>query len=324
MKALFLLKQFFFGLLVFLAANGALADSRVEEIPGKVSVRVGTTLPSIPLAIQSATGSALSPAFEYEQNPAPKVGVGVDYSWWGFYLSFADTEHEKDPAVYGDTQYFDFQLHSYLGQWGVDFYWQDFKGYHVATPSEITGAQPAVVRPDLKSGYIGVNVFYLYNPERMSLVATGNGTAIQTTSGGSWMLYGGVGQQTISSDAVLAPPGFETDYGRLGNIQTAEFKIVSFGGGYGYNIVIGGPWYLHLSAQLALGPQHQEYTTRDYGRTSEWKFAGKGTGRTGLGFSGKKYFGAISIVADTTYMQIDDVTLDFISTQSFAYIGVRF
>jgi hypothetical protein len=48
------------------------------------------------------------------------------------------------------------------------------------------------------------------------------------------------------------------------------------------------------------------------------------TGRTSLGFSGKKYFGSISVVADTTYMVIDEVTLDFVSTLTFANIGFRF
>ncbi len=309
---------------LFLGSLLAKAGERVKELPGKVSVRIGTTLPSIPLAIQADIPSGANPDFEYEQNPAPKVGVGVDYSWWGFYVSLAETSHQDDPLIYGETEYFDFQLHSYLGKWGVDFYWQDFTGYHVKGPTVITGFETALLRNDLKSGYLGANIFYVYHPERMSLVATGNGTAIQTTSGGSWMLLGGVSKQNISSDAVLAPAGFETEYGTLGNIKDAEFSTIAFGGGYGYNFVLGGPWYLHLSAIVAVGPQFQKYSTRDYGDDQKLSFSSKGSGRVGIGFSGEKYFGAISVVTDTTYFSVDSVTLDFVSMFSFAYIGTRF
>lgn len=306
------------------ASSAIFADNRVKELPGKYSVRIGTTLPSIPLEISSDSFSVLYPDFDYEQNPAPKMGIGLDYSWWGFYISFRDLKTEEDVDLYGSTDYFDFQLHSYLGKWGIDLYLQDFKGYHIKLPPSGLGSLTPVIRSDLETQYLGVNVFYVYHPERMSLVATGNGTAIQTSSGGSWMLQGAIGKQKFESDAVLAPPGLETKYGKLGNIQVAEFSTASFGGGYGYNGVLGGPWYLHISALLALGPQYQKYSTRDYGDATKVVLSSKATARVALGFSAEKYFGAVSVVSDTTFFKVDTTSLNFVSTQSFAYIGRRF
>jgi hypothetical protein len=49
------------------------------------------------------------------------LGVGLDYSWFGFYVSVSDLEPERDSQQYGQTTYSDFQLHSYLGALGARF-----------------------------------------------------------------------------------------------------------------------------------------------------------------------------------------------------------
>lgn len=305
-------------LLMFFFCEAASA-SKVKDLSDKWSFRIGTSLPSLPLKLQGADDSQ---QVDYEQNGTNKFGAGIDHSWWGFYLSLEDTGAELDESLYGTTDYFDFQLHTYLGHWGVDLYWQDFKGYYSSSPS-VTSGNP-LLRPDLETEFIGANIFYVIHPDEMSLVATGTGTAMQTESGGSWMYYLGGARQRILSDAVIAPAGFENEYGRIGNMQNASFYTFVVGGGYGYNFVLGGPWYFHISAQGGLGPQRQVYATRDFGDFDTWMAVFKGTSRAAIGFSGEDWFGAVTFVGDTTTFTIDATLLDFTSVQAFAYIGIRY
>lgn len=306
--------------------QGIGAEDRTRALSANtMSLRAGLTSPAIPLSIDSsAANGSTTNALNYEQNITGRLGLGLDYDWLGFFITVVDVANDVDTTIYGETEYVDFQLHSYMGRVGFDFYYQDFTGYYLSNTQEITGGACCLLRPDLRSRYLGANFFYLSNPDHLSLVAAGNLTAIQVKGGGSWIYSLGFSRQEISSDAVVAPAGYETEYGRLGNIKKGAISTSTLGAGYGYNFVLGGPWILHASIVVGVGPQKQNFETQDYGPTNKWSVASKATGRFTLGWSGERSFLAAQVVADSTLLTIESQTLDFTSIYSFLSGGIRF
>jgi hypothetical protein len=289
-----------------------------------LSLRVGVTTPAIPLSLAAPTSNGSAPSLEYNQNSNSKFGIGVDYKWLGFFISVSDVQSELDTALYGDTKYIDFQLHTYFESFGFDFYAQDFRGYYLSNTEAVTSQECCLLREDLDSQFLGANVFYLFSPERMSLIAAGNLTAVQKKSGGSWMAYLGYAAQRFKSDATLAPAGFETDYGLLGNLEEGTFQTFAVGGGYGYTGVIAGNFFIHLSGMIGIGPQQQRFQTRDFGSYDQWNGATKASMRNTIGWSGKRTFGALQILFDSTSFQLEGEILTLNSILTFLSGGIRF
>lgn len=294
-----------------------------------LGLRVGVQLPSVPLNISSSKSSTTdeTKALDYQQNAAPKIGLGFDWGFLGLYLSFLNLAPAEDRAKFGKTEYFDLQFHFFAENWGVDLVWQNFKGYYLANTKALLPAYYAangnLIREDLESFFAGVNLTYVLNPDRLSYSAAMSGTALQKSNGGSWSFLMGYSDQELSSKTTLAPENLAEDYGVMGNIKNAHFKTFGLGGGYGYSWGFFTTWYFHISGSLALGPQYQVYSTQDQGSARRWSGSAKGLLRMALGSGNKRYFGGLSFITDTTGFRVEDKVLEFTSNFSFLYFGIR-
>jgi len=322
-----MLENRFLLLLMALGAPSAFSATYDNLSPSTMSFRIGTTTPVIPLTLQAPKNSSLGPLM-YNQNANSKVGLGLDYSWLGFFVSVGNMESELDKSTYGSSTYgsstySDFQLHSYLGALGVDIFYQEFKGYYLQNTQEVMGETCCDLRDDLVSRFLGVNLFLVLKPDRLSMGTTNNLTGVQKQSGGSWMLFGSAGVQEITSGSVLAPEGFESDYGLIGNAKSAEFATAAAGAGYGYTGMISGSFFIHITGLMGIGPQWQNLVTRDNGRITETAPAAKVSMRSTLGWSGKSTFGGVQVLFDSTNFQLKEEVLTFNSVLSFLSIGFR-
>ena len=317
------------GALFWLCFQVSQARAEIQDLSwDKLSVRLGITEPSIPLDIQRTKDDLDSiERLQYKQNPSPKLGIGVDWSWLGAYIAFKGLDPGLSAKDYGSTSYLDIQLHSFFSNYGIDFYYQRFKGYYqdeTSSASNFFTQTPRVLRSDLTTSFAGANFMYVLHPERLSFGAIVNNSAIQSESGGSALLLAGLSMQAVASAAVLAPEGSELSYGRLGNIKRGQFATLSVGGGYGYTWFFDTRWYLHGSIALSLGPQLQSYTTRDFGSFDTPTISGKILARLGFGYNGAQWFGGIAVLADSTTFQVEERSLYFNSTFVMVSAGYRF
>jgi hypothetical protein len=292
------------------------------------SLRMGVQIPTIPLEINSDDEDSDADSLKYNQNPAPKFGLGGDWGDFGTYISFLNLEPGTAIAETGKTEYFDLQFHFFFGQWGVDLYRQSFQGYYLENTAELMPTYFAtngnLIRNDLRSSFTGVNLLYVVHPERISIGAALNNTSAQTEDGGSWFLSASYSDQSLRGSSPLAPTALAADYGRLGNVKRSTFRTASLGGGYGYTWVFSRIGFIHGGLGVNLGPQRQNYTTQDYGSFSEWSLGGKGNIRLAMGFAGDRYFGGLSALGDMTTFRVENRTMYFNSILAFLYGGVRF
>lgn len=303
---------------------GAFAAGAGAYPPGTLHLRTGITLPSIPLQLSPTDSADKGPQLDYQQNASPRLGVGFDYGILGVFVTFYGLATKYPELTYGKTEYFDFQLHSYFGPVTVDFTWQDFKGYYLAnTQTFYPAATSPLLRTDLYSRNRSGNVVWIRHPERVSLEASGNATAKQTSSGGSWMWLATYAFQTLGSDATLAPPDLRDSFGRLGQLTKGNFQGCGIGPGYAYNWVFLPKFFFHIALSVALGPQFQKYETLTQGSFSEVEGSGRANGRIGVGYNGDTFFAGAVAISDSNGFQMENRTLLFTSTYSFMYAGIR-
>lgn len=308
----------FAGLLVSAWHDSTNASSTKPLSPGTLSLRAGVTTPSFPITLTPDDPSLGQ--LRYEQNPAPKFGGGADLGWAGFYLSVLPLEPEQLTEEYGSSDYLDFQFHLFFGSLGVDLYYQNFSGYYyLANENSLP-----TLRPDIQSTNRGFNLIWVFEEEDLSLSAALNNIPIVEKSGGSWMLLFGSGVQELRGDTVLAPEGFERDYGRLGNMNFGRFSSVAVGGGYGYTWVFAKPFFIHASLTLGLGPQLQEFQTESDGWIRDWGATGKGVARIAIGCNVGDFFAAIQGMGDSYSVTVEEKILTMESSLAFLYLGYRF
>ncbi len=314
--------RFFLFLLVIPVVNG---QSRTAEYPlGTVSVRLGFFAPRIPLTLLAPVDSGL-PTILYEQNVSTRMGVGVDFSQIGFYLSFNTLQPEQDENIYGLADNTDFQFHFYFKKLALDLYYQDFRGYYLSNSAEVLGAATPIVRDDMRSEFYGGSAYWIFSHDRLSIAAANAGTERQVSSGGSWLMGLGYSEQWLRSNGVLAPTGLETTYGEMGALQQGKFKTLHLSAGYAYTWVFVPKWFFHFWISIGAGPQHQDFVSRITGSVKRWAPASKGVGRFSLGYNGDTFFCAINAVNDSTgFASSGENPIQFDSLGVFTYFGMRF
>ena len=261
----------------------------------------------------------------YEQNVSTRLGVGVDFSQLGFYLSYDTLQPDLDESVYGLADNTDFQFHFYFKKLALDLYYQDFRGYYLSNAAEVLGSPTPILRDDIRSEFYGGSAYWIFSPDRLSVAAANAGTAKQVKSGGSWLVGLGYSEQWLRTDSVVAPSGLETTYGEMGALQQGKFKTLHFSGGYAYTWVFVPKWFFHFWFSIGAGPQYQDFISQLTGSVKRWAPASKGVGRFSLGYNGDRFFCAINAVNDSTgFASSDENPIQFDSLGVFTYFGMRF
>ncbi|MFH0756309.1 MAG: DUF4421 family protein [Bacteroidota bacterium] len=82
----------------------------------------------------------------------------------------------RDDQLYGDTRYIDLQSHIIFQRYIVDFYLQSTRGFYLDNPENVFPVyldEPfKPLRGDIQTNDVGLNVQYLFNPDRYSYRAS--------------------------------------------------------------------------------------------------------------------------------------------------------
>jgi len=82
--------------------------------------------------------------------------------------------------------------------------------------------------------------------------------------------------------------------------------------------------YLLVSGLLLAGPQWQRIEAEGLELYRSTEIALRANGRMAAGYNGDVYFAGVQYILDTTFFEVDDSTLDFMSNQASAFAGMRF
>ena len=164
-----------------------------------------------------------------------KTTVSVAATYRGLSASLA-----LNPAKFsGAYKDYEFNLNYYSNRLSLDFSYQ--RAESLSGDIERMGNSYSMESGDAKMKVVNLVGYYTFNHRRFSYPAAFNQSYIQRRSAGSWLAgisYQGGTIETTDDLKDRSPKAPEVQI-RIGH--------VGIGGGYGYNLVLGQKWLLHLS-----------------------------------------------------------------------------
>jgi len=200
-------------------------------------------------------------SIKYQPNTPVNLGFGASYRGIGLTLGFR-TGIVKEYEKYGRTKSFDLSTEIFLPKITFNIYGKYYRGYYVTDPAAILNkytADPYYIRPDLRTGVIGIDGEYIFNAKRFSMASTFSQKQFQKRSAGSPMLGAGIYTILINADSSIVPGDinnaafFRGDKFNRSNIYSLVVNV-----GYAYNLVIHKNYF--VSGALNLG-EGLSYTT---------------------------------------------------------------
>ena len=164
-----------------------------------------------------------------------KTTISVAATYRGITASVA-----LNPAkLSGAYEDYEFNLNYYSSRLSLDFSYQ--RAESLSGDIERMGNSYSMESGDAKMKVVNLVGYYTFNHRRFSYPAAFNQSYIQRRSAGSWLAgisYQGGTIETTEDLKARSPKAPEVQI-RIGH--------VGIGGGYGYNLVLGQKWLLHLS-----------------------------------------------------------------------------
>ncbi len=273
--------------------------------------------------------SSIAKTQSYQPNVTNLSGVVVGHK--EFSLTWGSTLPESDASIRerGETRYRDYQLQLYYTHYGIDLFYQTYKGFYrsSAMDSEKTsladGTKAFPQLPDMEMKKYGANIFYVFTPENYSISAAFSQTSRQTRSGGSWIIMGMANDVSISNKgSPILPSEQRSEFGVNGNISGARLKSIGGLVGGGYTYCLGG-WYLSMqglggvAAQQFKGTGLQTSGTQNIASTL-YNIRGS------MGYNGSTFFAGLMWLTDQITTKIDGLQIQPVSQRVELFMGARF
>jgi hypothetical protein len=211
-------------------------------------------------------GTDIKQGVEYSPNSNFNLGAGLNYKWIGLGLAFNfGFINNSDKKLYGDTKSLDIQFEGFLKKYIISGNFQVYKSYYWKNPTDFFSGwnddDSLIVKPNISTVNLGVNVIHVYNHESFSLKSAYMGTERQLCSAGSWLLGGKASLYAIADDSTLVPEIITDYYPNASKI--ASLAAINIGGavGYSYSLIVKKYFFINLT--FMLGVNIQQVGTND-------------------------------------------------------------
>ena len=143
-------------------------DTRAVDNPNPWSLSFFIEVPTLQFALAPKNGERST---DFQPNDILSWGANLGYK--GYSLDIAVPFPEEGDSVIrkGKTQHLDLVLGHYEKSWGGDVFYQTYKGFYLSNGNEDGSDQVYPQRPDVRSHYYGLNLYYAFSPEQFPLAA---------------------------------------------------------------------------------------------------------------------------------------------------------
>ncbi len=260
----------------------------------------------------------------YKSNKPYGLGMGMYLFDVALEITVAVPLAEKSKSIYGESTARDLQINAIGKKWGVDAYFQRYKGFYIVDPkTKVLPNQPYPQRADIQTRNIGLTGNYVFNNKKFSFRSAYTYAERQLRSNGSFILFGSLSGFKVFGDSAIIDDKHAANFGSNSNIRKIKTTTLGVAPGYAYNLIYKG---FFLNATLAIGPAHNWLfsQTEDGATKNDIKFSTFLAARIGLGYNGDNFFGGLSFVNQGRTAKFE--TLQFSSTNSTfkILIGYRF
>ncbi len=212
-------------------ANRGNDTTYYQFFPGSITTRLYLSQKYTNFTLQGKDAKDL----RYLPNTTLNLGVGATYHNFSLNLAygfpFLNTDDNK-----GKTKYLDLQGHFYTPKMVIDFYGQNYKGYHLADGLAAKPGDDYYYRPDAKLNLYGISLYHVFNNKRFSYRAAFIQNEWQKKSAGTALLGAEVYYGVMKADSSWVPQALAEDYTQRG-IDKIKYFSVGPGVGYAYTFV---------------------------------------------------------------------------------------
>jgi hypothetical protein len=260
----------------------------------------------------------------YRSNKPYSLGLGMYLFDVGLELTFAIPLNEKRKEIYGTSTSRDLQINAIGKKFGVDAYFQRYKGFYIVDPNnKVLPGEPYPQRPDIQTRNVGVTGSYVFNNKKFSFRSAYTYAERQLRSNGSFIIFSSISGFKVLGDSAIIDDALAANFGGNGTIRKIKATTLGVAPGYAYSLIYKG---FFLNGTLAVGPAHNwlYYQLEDGTEKNDIKFDAYVAARFGLGFNGDHFFGGLSFVVQSRSAKFE--TVQFSSTNSTfkILIGYRF
>ena len=255
----------------------------------------------------------------YYLNSDPKITLGIMANYRGISASFSLSPSK----ILSDISDMMSAINYYSNTFGLDFTFEKVKAFRGRTSLE---SHTRKLSSATNMRQFAVTGYYVFNGKKFSLPAVFNSTWVQKRSAGSFLV-----QAAFNTGRIKIGGDLDTDEAVASIPERIDMNSLAIGGGYGYNLVVGKHWLLHVTAQpsLMVWQNYKLHTTDRKGNeevnkmdTSHINFFL--VGRIGAIYSWDRYFiGLTSVVQHSKSGKDSDFALRDTQWQTRAFFGWR-
>lgn len=254
----------------------------------------------------------------YKPNNSFSLGLGIYLFEIGAEITFAVPIDERSQSTYGNTDAREFHA-NFLGHgWGLDVFRQKYTGFYFPVRS-LSAPDIFIKRPDIELTNTGINGIYVFDQKRFSLKSAYNYSERQIKSGGSFIITGNLNSFRLHADSVVSSQQTSSSSG----IQMMRYTTLSIAGGYTYTLVYRS---FFLNGALSIGPAHNWVLYSRPGEKDHYDIAINTFNdiRVSLGYNSDRFFGGMSLVAQSRAIRFEDIQLSNTNTTVKLLVGYRF
>ena len=265
-------------------------------------------------------------AIELLPNGNTSVGIGFNYKKLGLGVAFSPPKSSESNRKFGKTQRLDIQGSMYSKSFGLDGYFQLYKGYYNSNPQDFIDWNSDVLPqlPDMRVLSVGGVGFYIFNDEKYSYRAAFVRDEIQTKSAGSFLLGAFVNYDESKTDNGFVPQQFPDSVRNVIDIKEFQNLAIGVSVGYAHNFVVRDKFIFGIAALPGFGYQRVSVVNLSEDKDEEEQPAAQLLMRAALGYEFKHFF--LGLTGSVNFRGIDFGPYDFrLATEQFRFIvGKRF
>lgn len=309
-------------LLVLSAAQNARAKSWSDASKRTWTLKLGFVTPS------------LNSEFKYEKNSPDKVifqpsspskfTLGAAYGPFSASYGVPGIMSDKNKAEMGESKISDWQVRFFGDVHTFDFFYQKYTGYFIQNTSTVDPSYNGnIIRPDISNEHYGIQYFYNFHPEDVSIRAAFDQTSVQTKSGGGGLLMAAANYFKVHADSAILPATVSSQYGDFSSYKGGFFSSFKIGFGGTYTLVFAN-WFASGLLTVGGGPQSQVFDlgTSEYRKDS--KFVTGANMKLSTGYNSKSFFTALGLFIDTQNIENENFYVANSTIEASIWAGTRF
>lgn len=310
------------GLALFGAPTLSQARSWSETSKDAITLKLGFVTPSLNSEFKPEEKSQQKVI--YQPSSPTKLSIGAGLGPFSVTYGTPGVMSDEEKAKKGESKIDDWQFRFFGDVHTFDLFYQKYSGYYIENTAVVDPSQTGnIIRPDISNESYGIQYFYNFHHDDVSVRAAFDQTTVQTKSGGGGLLVAAANYFKAQADSAILPATVSSQYGRFSTLRGGVFTTFKAGVGGVYTYVVS-KWFVSGLLTVAVGPQSQLFDigTSEFEKTN--KFVTGANGKISAGYNSKRFFFALGLFIDTQNIENENLYVTNSTVEGSLWAGARF